>query len=1273
MKRFLNRIIICLLPVVVSAVVIAWAYGKYEDGQGGFRLGVDLAGGTLLVYEVDETKMPQDFKPEDLAAALKRRIDPADLLNVTIRPVAGTPPRVEIVLPTGGQKQARAEENHWQELLRQAARQFPVEGEDPYGEVEKGDKLGLRALIEQKYGKTHPDVTGDKISAWIDAATGSGGGDRRLLTSEEVENIKNLIERQGRLEFRILANNQDDEEGIKAAEEWLKDPKNLPALEQAEVRNEPPPPPRNKEDGSTRFTVKLSNGSVEQHSYSWVELGKSELYSLGLNSDALARPEGAALRRQVEEARQKHEAFSLPGRLNGCILYTRKITDWSRRLPKDKRQGKEYEYFVLVRDPIKGQEITGDYLVSAREGQARGGSELAIDFTFNNEGGNLFYDVTSKNKPTGDRETGFKRHLAIIFDGQIASAPTLNEPIRTNGQIHGRFTQQEVQDMVRILRAGALPATLKKEPVSQNTMGATLGEVTIDHGTKAVLLSFVAVMAFMVFYYRFAGLIACLALLANLLLTVAFMVVVQAAFTLPGLAGLVLMLGMAVDANVLIYERLREERDRGANLALALRNGYDRAFPTIIDTHLSSIFTAIVLYVVGNDQLKGFGISLTVGLIISLFTSLYMTRTLFEFWLAKGWLKDLSFFGGLVRLIHARYWDFMAIRYYWFTGTVVLTILGAALFVWRFDSTGQRPSVLNIDFIGGTAYTAQLAKPMNLEELRKRLAEGEAPLPDLSIEQIFVGASAGAEGKSDYFTIRTSEKRVPVVLDYVNARLGPDLKRINLHWEVLTPTQALLSFTDPTDPTAYALRLAEPLSLEELSGKLEGGKSPLPHLEVKPAAGDQAAGRKTRAFTLHTSEGSAEKVRASLGERLGKNLKGVEKGAVAFASPAQVAMLVSKELARLDLPQSGFQVEKIGKGNRQDHYSELKLKLSEPVPPDKAASVLEERKRHFEADLRNELKLAPGSEEPVDRAEVAKVLQDLRSLVAALTSPDQAQKVLEPIQKDLAAASGSMTAQERTERVLQPLVRAVAAADLAKVPAAEKPRRVLEAVLADVQREFARAPQPERLENFDRQLAANTQERALYAILASWAAILLYLWFRFGSWTFGAATVLCLIHDLFFTLGVIAGCHYIHGTWLGNLLLIEDFKIDLSTVAALLTLVGYSVSDTIVVFDRIREVRGKNPLLTPKIINDSVNQTLTRTILSSTTVWLVVIVLYLWGGEGVHLFAFVMVVGVIVGTYSSIYIASPLLLIFIRVIRVIRGSSVFRSPCRRGRRCRAGW
>ena len=209
-------------------------------------------------------------------------------------------------------------------------------------------------------------------------------------------------------------------------------------------------------------------------------------------------------------------------------------------------------------------------------------------------------------------------------------------------------------------------------------------------------------------------------------------------------------------------------------------------------------------------------------------------------------------------------------------------------------------------------------------------------------------------------------------------------------------------------------------------------------------------------------------------------------------------------------------------------------------------------------------------------------------------------------------------------------------------------RAKLERALVATQRELAARPQPDRLENFDSQLAVDTQKRAMYAILASWGAILLYLWFRFGSWTFGLAAVFCLIHDLFFTLGILAFCHYLH-VWtpgLASALLVQDFKIDLPAVAALLTLVGYSVNDTIVVFDRIREVRGKNPELTPQMINDSVNQTLSRTLLTAFSIFLVVMVLYVFGGEGMHLFAFVMVIGVIVGTYSSIYIASPLLLIF---------------------------
>ena len=179
------------------------------------------------------------------------------------------------------------------------------------------------------------------------------------------------------------------------------------------------------------------------------------------------------------------------------------------------------------------------------------------------------------------------------------------------------------------------------------------------------------------------------------------MVAVNATFTLPGLAGLVLMLGMAVDANILIYERLREERDRGANLLMATRNAYgSRLRRPIIDTHLSSIFTAIVLYAVGTDQLRGFGVSLAVGLIISLFTSLFMTRLLFDYCEHRKWVKNLH----MLRILTKPKIDFMKLRKIMFPITGALTILGLGLFLLR----GEQG--LNVDFVGGTVYGGQLAK-----------------------------------------------------------------------------------------------------------------------------------------------------------------------------------------------------------------------------------------------------------------------------------------------------------------------------------------------------------------------------------------------------------------------------------------------------------------------------------------------------------------------------------------------------------------------------------
>ncbi len=1144
MKAFRWRLTICLVPLILSALVVGLAFRSYLQGKGGFKLGVDLVGGTILVYEVDQDKLPggklpADWNPQELARRLKSRIDPADLYNITVRVANNT--RFEIILPTGGQYQVAAQQQQWDKVLKEIEEKFPVKTyKVPPGQktqlladinaqypdkdvkgvegfiaanykapADKPDPAAWQKLLEKsadeyppheyvvgrgrlpelanEVQRQHPETPAKEIAELIKRDSGYGEKSQRgvSLTPEQVEEKKELIASQGSLEFRMLANPSVDGEAVRAAGSFFDKASKDPAL-QAELDNlafagKPPPPPA-APGGGTTFDLPSPIGG--QYGYSWVELGPTYRREHGLANPRDAKgnlldwradkqgkvvddkgdpvPEDQA-RTVLSRPEYSNWLTAARARANGLpfdlqsgekvLVYSREVKN--PRLP-DRDREKRVEYFALTRDaedPAK--KVTGDYLSGASPG-----FNGDVDFRFKPVGAELFGEFTAKNKG----------HLmAIVLDGLIESAATIQSRITDSGRITGNFTQDKINHTVRVLRSGSLQATLKHEPVSVSTMGPTLGADTIRAGARSVLLAFAAVLLFMLFYYRFAGLVACIALLANLLMTVAFMVLIDATFTLPGLAGLVLMLGMAVDANVLIYERLREERERGAGLALAIRNGYEHALPTIIDTHLSSIFTAIVLYVVGNDQLKGFGISLTVGLIISLFTSLYMTRFLFDFWLANGWLHKLS----MLQLFHRPNINFMAIRYYWFTATIILTILGAALFVWRMPdpAQAQKPSILNIDFVGGTAYGGELTEMVDAEQLRRVLEKSD--LPDLSVEQRFSSSSEFTEGtRSKLFTVRTSERDVKKVEGVINNLLGKD----------------------GPDPNVRLRRI----DLSEFHVR-PGGR------EVTLAFADPATGKP------------------------------------AFASRAQVNMLLAQKLKDegLEGAAQSFALEGLGR-EEEGHFQWMKLILTEPV-------------------------------------------KDQAKLTAALDAARE---------------------------------------------------------------EYNARPQPDRLDVVDSQLATETQMIAMYAILASWGAILLYLWFRFGSWTFGAATVLCLIHDLFFTLGVIAAAHYVAGTPIGNLLAIRDFKIDLPAVAALLTLVGYSVNDTIVVFDRIREVRGKNPALTPQMINDSVNQTLSRTVLASLTVWVVVIVLYIFGGEGVHLFGFVMIVGVVVGTYSSIYIASPLLLIF---------------------------
>ena len=1110
--KFLTRLILCLVPTLIASGFAGFAFWKESNGQIGFRRGIDLAGGTILVYEVDRERMDdkstsrgegkRELTNDDikqLAEKLKKRIDPTDLKNVVVRPIGNS--RVEIILPFAG----------------------------------------------------------------------STGGNKEAANEEFVQEVRNQVKQTGVLEFRILANLDDDREGILEAQRLLDSPAPADATaiaDRAKAGKVPPAP-------ANTYKVKASGDEIDVR-YEWVELGKEEREGRGLSSAYAKEPppkkfgKGVSWEYPELEAKRNRTVVQRSGSKSGqsasYLYFSRPFAKQGRT--KDE-EGKDVEYFLLTRvSTADNVRVVGDVRISAtnREDQD---NNPAVGFNFETPAGvKMFSDMTERNKPTD----AMVRSLAVIMDDKIVSAPTLNAILRGSGIISGgSFTQKAVNQLVNILRSGNLNAELKPDPVSETTVGATLGESTIRKGLISVFAAFGAVLLFMVYYYRFAGLVACVALFVNLLLTIGFMVAVNAAFTLPGLAGLVLMLGMAVDANVLIYERIREEREKGATLLGAIRNGYDRALPTIIDTHLTSIFTAIVMYSFGNDSLKGFSVSLTVGLIISLFTSLFMTRLMFDYSMHRKWVTKLT----MKRLFARPTFDFMKIRNQMFALTAILTILGLGLFLFR----GEK--VLNVDFTQGTAYGG-------------RLKEGE----DRSL--------SGGDGKKGMVELLGEARQklrlnvkevVPMTFAGIDETTGESKKAENIFKIVYVEPDGKLS----EEKVTLASR-AEGADDAARLANLKARASLLPDASVEQVflKGDSFGGNKARSFTVRTTEKEPELVQIMLDRLLRDDAD-------------QPLMASTKITNNFDISNAPIKDEK---GADKVGFTAT-LTFDQPTSPG-----------YFKRFVERELKLN-------DRLPSA-------GSATALT--------LTGIKSDDKTLAGE---EERTGRFAKILIdfseniefRAALDAK-AKPEAKQKDKEALSKILDEAKKSFESRPLPERLEVFDPALAASTRNDALLAVLASWLAVLAFLWFRFGSWQFGLATVICLIHDLCFTLGCIAVCHYVHDTAIGHFLGIQDFKIDLAAVAALLTLVGYSVNDTIVVFDRIREVRGKSPVLTPQMINDSVNQTLSRTILASLTVFLVVGVLYIAGGEGVHLFSFVMVVGVIVGTYSSIYIASPLLLIF---------------------------
>ena len=392
---------------------------------------------------------------------------------------------------------------------------------------------------------------------------------------------------------------------------------------------------------------------------------------------------------------------------------------------------------ALVGDALTGAEVRFD------QGQF---NEPIVSLKFNAAGAKKFSEVTASN---------IGKRLAIVLDGKVQSAPRIKDAIPSGeAVITGRFDVQQAQDLALILRIGALPAPMHIE--EERTVGPLLGQDSINKGVKACFVGCALVFIFMAGYYLLAGIISDIALLLNLLMILGGLGLlpvlfpgVSATLTLPGIAGIALSLGMAVDANVLINERIREEISMGRNIRTAIGNGYSRAFSAIFDSNLTTLIAAFLLFQFGTGPIRGFAVTLTIGLISSMFTAIVVTRVIFEILLNLGWVKSLP----MLRLIGETKLDFIGKRKIFYALSIIVITVGL------FSYFNKGKAVYGIDFSGGQLQEYSFKNVPSVDKVREVLKE--INLAEATIQQF--------KENPKVVLIRTSEDKNQILTNKLKA------------------------------------------------------------------------------------------------------------------------------------------------------------------------------------------------------------------------------------------------------------------------------------------------------------------------------------------------------------------------------------------------------------------------------------------------------------------------------------------------------------------------
>lgn len=1155
--------------ILVAVVIIIAVYSIIPPSKT-IRLGKDLRGGFNVVYQVDVggDSQNRDDVMDKVVQVVKDRLDPNGLLDISI--VKSGSDRIEITMPLPGEESKRLKAAFEAEIDKLVTRAMdrpalnrivvlPTEQrESEFDRLAGGDakRLGLlraaadaydalkaandaydaaaqrltdlRKSLEEAKAKEQPDAAyitlleqglkGEELAALplADAANAAENEyDARanaalstVISRDEVEHALNRRDTVVRVPnpdnpsaplilpspravaiSNLVAAHPEAADQIKAvAESWkqiesnvkINDPNDLiRLLEGSGVLN-------------FRITVQIGELGTQER-----EL-RDQLHKVG--------PHNA----RSEQARW-FKINKIENWFESKAEYDQLQSDPAAYLAgRQGLVGEEFdgEYYILCWDK-KGLRLTERdgpkwQLKAAYQGQDRIGRP-AIHFEMDSVGSGLMGELTGSN---------VGREMAVVLDDEVYTAPRINSQINGSGLIEGNFTSAEINYIIKVLSHGSLAAKLSKKPISQDIIAPDKGLDNLQRGLKSGVIAFIVCACFMIVYYFGCGLVSVIALLLNALLVVAVMVIQGAPFTLPGIAGLVLVFGMAIDANVLIYERMREELLNGHDLKTAVRLGYEKALSSIVDGNLTTLIICIVLGFTGTQEIKGFGITLGIGNVMTLFTQLFVTRIIF------GWAVERTGLWRKARMLPlvipaleralSPNLDWMKLRWVFATFSILVTGACVTLIAVRGSE------MLDTQFRGGTKVTVLLKETSPGGERVKKTRE--------EIQAEFDKAAALAEPDS----IIPQLARAAVVLK------NPD------------PANPLLSSEFQFKTTMVDAGAVQKAIIQVLRPVLDAQ----PELKFKDS--DATDPRAAPVYPI---------VDASLGKNIGR--PEVTDKVIDYIGGAAIV------LENIDPPVS---LESIGTRLRQFR--------SQP-------DFLEAAGRQ-----QSVIKLA-GS----DSAVTAAVILVKDSAISTFEGNDRkwADK-LRDVEWRLAQKALTQTT-----------------------------------TLASV-------------ESFSSEIAATFRAGAIIAVMLSTVLVIIYVWVRFGSFRYSMAAIITTLHDCLVAVGVIAFAEVLNEVAPGvaGFLGIMPFKMDLNIVAAVLTILGYSLNDTIIVMDRIRETKGKLSYANRRIINESINKTVSRTVITSGTTFFACMVLYLFGGEAVHGFAYSMLAGILIGTYSSIAIAAPL-------------------------------